>query len=374
MKMLETRATSRSTALCNPITLREGEQVRLVFVPAIVDNPANPKASVDGHFVYQRKTRSDTWIPVPTVALSSLKSGEGFKLSLHAQELYTFFENIVQLYQFYRTEGVPKGFKTYVELDRNVADFVSRGEKDLAGLLEAYSEDAATVLLQLVRWLATSPGRREAAARLAAMAPEQMPSLTALLALAALKDALAYWKQNHLNDSEEFWQQSLAERAYVLSQLFAYPVVLIGSKAYVGGKQINKKGGKEVDFLFAIESTNSLILLEIKTPQTKLLGAEYREGVFPLSRDLAAAVAQVLRYRQSLMRRFDSISAETPGRMTLGEPRCVVIAGNSKELTDHAKRENFELQRERVRGVTIITFDELFERLLRLVTLLEGTV
>src|SRR5580658_3502578 len=55
MKTFEIRSTSRSSAGCNPIVLREGDQVRLVFLPTLVENPGNPKASVDGQFVYQRK-------------------------------------------------------------------------------------------------------------------------------------------------------------------------------------------------------------------------------------------------------------------------------------------------------------------------------
>jgi len=125
--------------------------------------------------------------------------------------------------------------------------------------------------------------------------------------------------------------------------------------------------------LAVIESTDSVVLIEIKTPQTKLLGAEHRDGVFPLSPALSAAVAQTLRYRQSLTRSFDSIAADFPRRLTLGEPRCVVLAGHSAQLTSHAMRENFELQRERMQGVTIVTYDELFRRLERLVALLEGT-
>ncbi len=71
------------------------------------------------------------------------------------------------------------------------------------------------------------------------------------------------------------------------------------------------------------------------------------------------------------MRSFDIVTAEFPSRLTLGEPRCVVIAGNSTELTTQGMKENFELQRERIQGVTIITYDELFLRLKKLVTLLE---
>ena len=161
--------------------------------------------------------------------------------------------------------------------------------------------------------------------------------------------------------------------AYVLSQAFAYPIILIGSKAYVGGKQVSNTGGNIVDFLAVTESTNAAVLIEIKTPGTRLLGQEYRSGIYPLSADLSGAVAQVLKYRQSFISNFHSIMQESSRRMTIGEPRCLVIAGNtSRELREHAKRENFELQRERLQSVTIITYDELFSRLGSLVTLLEG--
>jgi hypothetical protein len=307
-----------------------------------------------------------------TVALSTLKKGEEFRLRLHAQELRHFVESLVPLYRFYEQEGVPGGSKTFVQVDSSLAKFVSLGEKDLASFVQSKPDDATGLLLRLVKWLATSPGCREAASRIAAMAPEQMPAFTALLGLAAVKSGLTYWRENRSNSSEEFWQQALATRAYVLGQAFAYPIVIIGSKTYVGGKQITMNAGKEVDFLATIQSTQSVLLIEIKTPQTKLLGPAYREGVFPLSRELSGAVAQALRYRQTLARTFDTATSELSWRLTLGEPRCVVIAGNSSELQDQPMKENFELQREQIRGVTVLTYDELFNRLAQLVALLEG--
>lgn len=373
-RAIETRSTSRRTALCNPIVLREGAHVRLAFIPAIVDNPANPNACVDGQFVYERKATSGRWEAVGSLSLTSLKEGEGFKLTLHAQELLTLLEGLVPLYRLHRDQGVPKGRKRFVELDRAVADFTSRGERELSSILQSQSDEAVGFLLSILKSLATSAERRDVVAKLASIAPEQMPTLTTLLSLASLKGAITHWQQNRNNSSEGFWQQSLAERSYVLSQVFAYPVVVIGKKAYVGGKQISNIGGKEVDFLVATESTDAVMLIEIKTPQTKLLGSEYRDGVFPLSRDLSAAVAQVLRYRQTFMRTFDSITAESTKRLTLGEPRCVVIAGQSEELTDRVMREKFELLRERIQGITIVTYDELFLRLNRLVELLEQRV
>ena len=64
--------------------------------------------------------------------------------------------------------------------------------------------------------------------------------------------------------------------------------------------------------------------------------------------------------------------AENPNRLVLGEPRCIVIAGQTDQLTSDIMREYFELQRERVHGVVVITYDELFVRLQRLISLLEG--
>ncbi len=224
-----------------------------------------------------------------TVPLSTIKTGEEFKLTLHAQELLTLLEALVPLYKFYEQQGIPRGQKTFVQVDQSLAKFVSLGQKDLIALLESQPDDATAMLLKLVKWLASSAGRRQAAEKLVSQAPEQMPAFAALLGIAAVKDALSYWEQNQNDDSEEFWQQSLEDRSYVLSQVFAYPVVVIGSKAYAGGKQITNRSGKEIDFLIATESTDAVIWVEIKTPRTKLLGSEYRDDVFPLSRDLCSS-------------------------------------------------------------------------------------
>lgn len=373
MKEIETRSTSLKTAECSPISLRQLDHVRLVFVPTLVENEANPEACVRGHFVYQKKRTKDEWAPIASTALSSLKSGEGFRLELHSQELLTLLKALGPLYRLYRQQGIPRGRSTFVRVEAGLARFFALGESDLTAFLESHKDDATTTLLKLLRWLATSPKAGEAASKLATMAPGQLPDLTALIGLAALKDALSYWEQQGTNSSEEFWQHALTERAYVLSQVFAYPVVVIKSKAYVGGKGISNKGGNIVDFLASVESTDAVVLIEIKTPQTPLLGQEYRDGVFPLSTDMTGAVAQVLRYRQSLMKEFHSIMAERAKPPTLGEPRCLVVAGLAgRELTSGVKRENFELQRERLQGVSIVTYDELFRRLKNVMALFQG--
>lgn len=373
MKQIETRSTSSKTAECNPVLLREGDNVRLVFVPTLVDNSADPEACVRGHFVYEKKRAKDQWAPITGIPLSSLKGGEGFKLGLHSRELLDLFRALEPLYGLYRQRGIPRGRQTFVRLRSGLARFLALGEADMTDFLESHKDDAVKALLKLTRWLATSPRAGDVASSLAAMAPGQLPELTTLIGIAAFKSALSLWEKYQTNSVEEFWQRALEGRTYVLSQLFARPVVVIKSKAYVGGKDISNRGGNVADFLVAAKSTDAVALVEIKTPQTPLLGAQYRDGVFPLSRDVMGAVAQALKYRQALTSEFHRITAELSKPFTLGEPRCVIVAGHAaRELTVPAKRESFELQRERLQGVSIVTYDELFGRLDQFVHLLQG--
>jgi hypothetical protein len=242
----------------------------------------------------------------------------------------------------------------------------------LTDFLNSNTQGAAESLSRILNWLATAPKASEVASKLTQLDPKSLPDLNALVGLSALKEALAYWRTNQDNSSEAFWQKALSERAFVLSQVFAYPVVKIGERMYVGGKRLDDKGGGLVDFVQKTQSTGSVILVEIKTPQTKLLGLEYRNDAFPLSVDVSGAIAQALKYRQTFMREFRELTSNRPERL-LSEPRCLIIAGNvEKELQTEAMRNSFELHRERLQGVTLIGYDELFERLKCMVSLLEG--
>ena len=95
-----------------------------------------------------------------------------------------------------------------------------------------------------------------------------------------LVDVLRKWYANTTNALEAYWQQLFKDNPYVLSQLFSVPVLFIGDNAYVGGMSIDRQDAKFVDYLYATDSSNDAILVELKTPVTKLLGARYRKGVF----------------------------------------------------------------------------------------------
>jgi hypothetical protein len=192
-----------------------------------------------------------------------------------------------------------------------------------------------------------------------------------MLGLSSIKSVLQLWDDNKTSSDEEFWQKTLTARAYILSQAFAYPVVIVKDKAYVGGKQFDYRHGKLADFLLSAESTDAALLVELKTPKTPLLGEMYRDGVYPLSVELSCAIAQVLNYQRNLSLYFHGLTADSDRKLTLAQTRCLVVAGNSDELKERGMRECFELQRDRLQGVTVVTYDELFLKLRRLVEMLE---
>ena len=148
--------------------------------------------------------------------------------------------------------------------------------------------------------------------------------------------------------------------------------MIVGTKAYVGGKAIDNKGGKVVDFLVKNNITDTLAIIEIKTPVTNLLGAIYRNGVHNTSKDLSGAVQQVLAYRDSLSRERDSLLNKGTLSAEILDPNCIVIIGHArKELVSSEMKKSFELFRQQLKDVEIVTYDEMFYRTSRLVTVLE---
>jgi hypothetical protein len=212
-----------------------------------------------------------------------------------------------------------------------------------------------------LRWLSNS----SALAGLIDTGADKISVLNAMLGAASLRAVLQVWHTSQDRDDEEFWQATLAKHAFVFSQLLAYPVLVIAKKAYVGGKRLDNQHGNIVDFL-ARASTGNALLIEIKTPGTPLLGKKYRDDVFPPSRDVTGSVSQLLQYRDSLMQEVGPL---TRGQVPLlhSEPRCLLVIGNvADQLSDDYERSCFERFRERLVGVTVVGFDELFDRVTQL--------
>ncbi len=186
--------------------------------------------------------------------------------------------------------------------------------------------------------------------------------------LGNLRDVLDVWEANKDNADEELWQTTIKENLVVLSQVFSFPVIVLQDKAYVGGTGLDRSGGNIVDFLLANDLTENTALVEIKTPQTRLLGGRYR-GTYRPSGELVGAVAQAANYKQSLI-----VSSTQPGvGVHAFDPPCLVVAGTLDQIPDPSQRQAFELYRRGLRDVQVVTYDELFLKVANLVALLQGS-
>jgi len=369
MKEIKTKSTSLATAVSDAIVLRETPTRRLIFCPLIVNNEKTPNASVKGAFVYQKKGVNEEWVDITTHTLNTIKKNEGVKLPLHSAEILRLFTGLYDLYAIHAQHGIPRGEHIFVTAEESLRGLADISDEDLNGVNELGTD----ALRRLITWAIGRPNLADVLSALEALEPEVLAGLNFAAGLRALSDAEQIWSDNTKNDNEEFWQETLLKNTILIEQLFAFPVVLVQDKAYVGGKAISNKGGKVADFLAKNHLTKNAVFIEIKTPCKRLLGGEYRTDIFRPSNDISGAIVQVLEYRRSFSQRVDTLARESDEDIESCEPPCLVLIGNAKlELDTLHKRRSFELYRRQIKGVEIVTFDELFEKTKRLLELIRS--
>ena len=128
-------STSRSSAVTEDIILRETGITRLVFRPILVENKREPKASVKGSFIFQRKGKSDKWEDVDFTLLSSLKKGQAIKLDLKSEEIKKLHEELSSLYDIYKSEGIPYGKTKFIKANATVQALVEMSDEELTAVI-----------------------------------------------------------------------------------------------------------------------------------------------------------------------------------------------------------------------------------------------
>lgn len=372
MKEIHTRSTSNVTAQVDDIVLRESITSRLIFRPIILDNINNKEAAVKGIFLYQKKLKNSQWADFETIPLTSVKSGEGYKLEIKSAELLQLLNELTPLYELHKNGGVPRGKKKYVQSTPQLEQLSALTSSDIRNLLNANTSIGASLLSKLLNWAVNLDDPSPLIERLVELNPSSLSKLNAAVGMQSLKQALAIWEQNKNNADEEYWQKSLTEHSFVLEQAFSWPTSIVDGKAYIGGKNVFNKSGNIVDFLMKNRLTQSAALIEIKTPSASLLGSKYR-GTYNVSSELSGSIMQTLNYKHSLQEDFQSLTRGQNDLFDSLNPQCAVIIGNAKnELDDNTKAKAFELYRHQFPGLTVITFDELFDKTKQLIKLLEG--
>jgi len=124
------------------------------------------------------------------------------------------------------------------------------------------------------------------------------------------------------------------------------------------------KGGKLVDFLYKNKITSYVNLVEIKTPKTKLIGSEYRNGIYGISSELSSSIIQLLSYKDEMQKDYYTLFAKSESKFELINPKCILICGNiTDSLKNNCQKSSFELFRKNLKDVEIIAYDELFSKI-----------
>lgn len=372
-RVIKTTSTSRKTAKGNDIILREKKTTRLIFKPELIDNPHDKKHSIKGTFIFQKKKPSGNWENYRKLPLSKLKDAEWVKLELHSKELYTLITHLEDYYEIFEKFGIVAGERQYLVTPANIGPTIQQLLQEEANLNKLIKQGGATLLPELLNWLSRMDDMHAVLDKLMKLDLDNIRKLNAIIGISVFKNILTVWENNKNIRGEDFWQELLKNNSWLIAQIMAVPVIIFKDKAYVGGKSIENKGGKVVDFIYKNNLTNNAILVEIKTPVTKLMSSKYRDNIYSISNDLSGSVGQILNYKDELLKNFNSLIRETDRKIHVFNPRCIVIIGSlESERLNSDQRKSFELFRNDLRNIEIVTFDELFNKAKGLLDALEN--
>ena len=217
------------------------------------------------------------------------------------------------------------------------------------------SQNEQDAVLDLVKQNAPSIVRKNA---------EKLAKLQRDIDLVTLDDLIEkYGDLIEKQGREGRWQEFLNQNSFILSLAFGYPILKIRSQASVGGRKVSGVGDKVADFLVKNRMTNNAAIIEIKRPNTELLGrTEVSRGVYPPHRDLVGAINQALDQKN----RFEQEILQFKAKNSLYDVEshavhCCLIIGKLPNHDDQLR--SFELFRGNSKNVQITTFDELLEKL-----------
>jgi len=213
--------------------------------------------------------------------------------------------------------------------------------------------------------LAAAEVVREAAQKIASDEPEKLFELKAVIEQVTLAQLIGEFEsmlQRGL--AEPKWHTFFKANPFILGLAFPYPLILFQDQASVGGTTIRGNGESIVDFLMAQRFTGNLALIEIKRPSTALVESKaYRGDLHGPHRDLTAAMAQVLDQRAQLLHHFAAKKSQDKALADahVSSVNCIVVVGTLP--TDAAQIRSLDLFRHSSKDVSVVTFDELLEKL-----------
>lgn len=189
-----------------------------------------------------------------------------------------------------------------------------------------------------------------------------------LVSLDVLIDRYAKNLRGKAAKDEPLWQSFFEQNEFALQQIFATPVALYGEQLNVRIATVKDSGRRVADFVLVNPVANTMIIVEIKTPSTPLIGKKYRgtggAEVFPPHKELSNAVAQLQSQMDSAVTDLPTLIRQTPGldEFSGSSVKGAVLVGKLSGLEDE-QRQSLMRFRDGLHGVEVLAFDEVHERL-----------
>lgn len=359
MAKYTTRSTSMFSQDVNePIIIDEKDTTRRVFYATINDSKKKTGETVSGTIVHQRKNRKDEWEDVKTVNLTNLKGGEGIKITLKSSQLKKLYDGLTELYKL-SEEGVSYGEHQYVVAKSD--DIISVPEKRKKYLEKLLDEDyGEEIWNELV---------------------SNEPDLATKFSLARLQSnrekVLEEFKESLDNKKDEdYWQSFFENNPWIFGYGLNYKfLTLTSEQPNYGGENYTGKGKQKGDLLTNTESSKAkfTVLVELKKADTNILAirpkardnVKYRNGAWLLSSELLGGLSQIQVNCKSWQKSAEELNNRKlieKGIFTV-QPKGILVIGNTKEFEqDLEKITTFELFRQGLSNIEILTYDELYER------------
>lgn len=199
---------------------------------------------------------------------------------------------------------------------------------------------------------------------IAQKAPQELLQLRKDIELVTLEVLIMKYTEMLAKDlSEARWQELFNENPFILNLAFGYPVIKIQDQAHVGGRRLSGSGETITDFLVKNGISNNAALFEIKTPNAPLLNKKpYRGNLHTPASELAGAINQMLDQRNKFQKEVAMLkeSSRIPNLESYSVHGVLVIGTTPRDVE---QQKSFELFRGNSKDITIITFDELLEKL-----------
>lgn len=365
---IKIESVSKDVAECNAVVLKCNDTFRYLFVPKLIDNSNDKSKCISGQFIVQKKSRIDKWENHDFLPINKMVKDQWINLDLSTSSMDILISYVQKLRELYLEEGKYDSFgtiRTFVfsnklnSEEKEIILYMFDKNDKLKEELRKYLKDDISIEDVVNAIGAGKLNINQLVNKLNETDTNQIYNT-----LQAKMINPVFLEDNLDNEKEKFWQDLFKQHPNILSTIIPSVVHIIEDQPYFGGKAIDNKGGTIGDFLYK-SGTNNVSIIEIKTPSTDLLGTEYRNDVFCPSKELSGSIIQIRKQKDNLMKEYDHIKRKSIIKekdFDAYDPKSYIILGNSSKLNP-IELESFELFRNSLKDIEIITFNELIEKL-----------